>query len=143
LLRLEEFAFRLLALGDLDLQILTGLEQLRRALLDLPLKGHCPLAAQLRQLQMGSDACKEFASGERLNEVIVCARLESLNGRFLTRARRQQNNGNRAGTFISSQLTKQAKAIEHGHHHVREDELRGCGSCGGECLRPSLTVVTS
>ena len=76
------------------------------------------------ELEVGADPGEQLAGGERLDQVVVGAGLEPLDGALLAGARRQHDDGDRHRGRVGAQRGKQPEAVEVGHHHVGEDQVR-------------------
>ena len=85
------------------------------------------------QLQVGAYSCFQLAGGERLDKIVVSARVQSFNRRFLTRTRRQQDDGQLSGALIGTQRLKQPKAIQPRHHHIGEHQIGRCAEGSFKC----------
>ena len=63
------------------------------------------------------------ACGERLDQVVVGAAFETVEGRFGAGAGRDQQHRGVAKLFVLAQLGEHAETVEHGHHHVADDHV--------------------
>ena len=73
---------------------------------------------------MRADAREQLAGRERLDEVVVGARVEAFDARLFAGARRQQHDRHVRRRGIGAQRREQPEAVEPRHHHVGEDEIR-------------------
>src|SRR5712692_10036340 len=74
--------------------------------------------ALARKLDVRPYAGEKLARGERLDEVVVGARLQALDGRVFARPRRQEDDGNVAQGRVGAQRSQEAETVEARHHHV-------------------------
>jgi hypothetical protein len=82
------------------------------------------VAAQPRELHVGPDPGQQFGRGERLDEVIVRASLQTLDRRLLPGPCGQQQYRDLRRARVRAQRRDQLKAAEAGHHHVAEKDVR-------------------
>jgi hypothetical protein len=77
-----------------------------------------------RQLDVGGDAGEQLPRRERLDEVVVGARLEPLARGLFAGPGRDQDHGEGGERGVGPDLAEQAEAVEPGHHHVGQDQVR-------------------
>ena len=92
--------------------------------LGVALRGARGGLAQLGEVEVRAHAGDQLARGERLDEVVVGARREPLDGRLLAGARREHDHRQLRGGRVRAQLRQQPEAVELGHHRVGEDQVR-------------------
>ena len=99
------------------------------------LEGVDQRAAELRfavpdpgQLHAGPRPGQQLGRGERLDQVVVGARPQALDGRLLAGPRRQQQHRHGRGARVAAQGGHQRQAVEAGHHHVADHQVGGGGA---------------
>ena len=75
------------------------------------------------QLEVGGHAGEQLARRERLDEIVVGARLEAFDRALLARARGQHDHGDAHRRRVLLQRRQQPEAVEVGHHHVGQHEV--------------------
>ena len=90
------------------------------------------LAAQLGEGEVHLHARDQLPRGERLDEVVVRARLKPLDARFLACTCGQHDHRDLGRRFGRAQSRDQAEAVEVRHHDVREDHVGTMIADGGE-----------
>ncbi len=81
------------------------------------------VVAQPREFDVGAHAREQFGSGERFDEVVVGAGLQTFDGGFLAGAGRQQQHRHGGGAGIGAQRRHQGESVQPGHHHVADHEV--------------------
>ncbi len=75
-------------------------------------------------------AREQFGGRERLDEIVVGARLQALDRGFLPGPGGQQQDRNIRGTKVRAQRRDELKAAEAGHHHIADEDVRRIGPGG-------------
>ena len=99
--------------------------------------------AQAGDLEVGVDAGEQLGAGERLDEVVVGPGFEALDRRLLARARRQHDHRQPLRARVLAQAGQQLEAVDVGHHHVGQDEVREPLGELRERVAPSTAVRTA
>ena len=73
---------------------------------------------------MCADTGQQFLGAERLDQIVVGPGLHALDPALLARAGRQHDDRQAAGARVGPQCSQQAEAVEPGHHHVGQDQVR-------------------
>ena len=87
--------------------------------LPVPEPGHFQVRAHPRQ---------QFHRGERLGQVIVGARLQARGRCLFPGPGGQQHHRDRRGARVGAQGGHQAQAVQAGHHHVGQHQVREAGA---------------
>jgi len=82
------------------------------------------LAPHARELEMGGHAREELAGAERLDEIVIRARLEPFDRGLLSGARREEDHRECAGGLRLAERAEERQAVEARHHDVGQDEIR-------------------
>ena len=85
------------------------------------------MSAQLGQFHVGPDPGQQFRGRERLDQVVVGARAQTLDRGLLASPGRQQQDRHVRRPRIGAQRGHQGQAVQAGHHHVADDQVRGVG----------------
>ena len=76
------------------------------------------------QLELGLDARDQLARRERLDQVVVGARVQPFDARLVAGARRQHDRPERRQcASVRAQRAQQLEAVQPGHHHVGQDQV--------------------
>ena len=76
------------------------------------------------ELQLCSDADEKLAGGEGLDDVVVGAGADPLDAGLLTRAGGEEHDRQRSRALVGAQRAKEPEAVQDGHHHVAQDQVR-------------------
>jgi hypothetical protein len=79
--------------------------------------------AQLGEVEVRAHAGDQLARGERLDEVVVGAGRQPLDGGLLAGAGREHDHRQLRRRRVGAQPREQPEAVELGHHRVREDQV--------------------
>ena len=91
--------------------------------LGVALRGARGGLAHLGEVEVGPHAGDQLARGERLDEVVVGARGEPLDGGLLPGAGGEHDHRQLRGRRVRAQRGEQPEAVELGHHRVGEDQV--------------------
>ncbi len=76
-----------------------------------------------RHFQIGSDPRQQLSRAERLDQIIIRARLEPLDARFFSGACRQEHDRQIGKQKIGADFAHKAESVKPRHHHVAEKEI--------------------
>ena len=85
-----------------------------------------------------ADAGQQFVFVERFGEVIVCARIQTLDARLGPGPGGQEDHRDRAQCLITANRFQQIIPAHPGHHGIREDQIRAQGFGLLQALGPIL-----
>ena len=86
------------------------------------------LAADPAELEVRADAGHQLLGGERLDQVVVGAGRQPLDGRLLAGAGGQQQHRHAGGPRVGAERGQQPHPVQPRHHHVADDEVRRRGA---------------
>ncbi len=81
------------------------------------------LLEEVGNFQAGGHPRQQFAGREGLHKVVIGPGLQAFDGRLLTGAGREQDDGQHARRWPISDSLKQLEAVQPRHHHIADDQI--------------------